>query len=94
MNNSIALFRKIAVAEGISFLLLLFIAMPLKYAAGMPLLVKYAGWAHGLLFVLYTAFFIMVWTEVKWKFSKAAMIFMASLLPFAPFWVDKQLKNK
>ncbi|RYZ80667.1 MAG: DUF3817 domain-containing protein, partial [Proteobacteria bacterium] len=55
MNSSLSIFRKVAVAEGISYLLLLFVAMPLKYFANLHLYVKYTGWAHGLLFVLYAA---------------------------------------
>ncbi len=92
--SSLTLFRKVAVAEGISYLLLLFVAMPLKYLADMPLAVKYTGWAHGLLFVLYAVCLIMAWQEQKWKFSKAVLIFVASLLPFAPFIVDKKLKDE
>jgi integral membrane protein len=88
-----SIFRKVAVAEGISYILLLFIAMPLKYIFDMPLAVKYTGWVHGLLFVLYIVFFLMSWQESRWKFSKAAMYLGSSLLPFAPFWVDKQLKE-
>lgn len=92
--SSLNLFRKVAVAEGISYILLLFVAMPLKYWANMSLAVKYTGWAHGLLFVLYGACLIMAWQERKWKFSKAVFIFIASLLPFAPFVVDKRLKQE
>ncbi len=94
MNNSLSLFRKVAVAEGISYLLLLFVAMPLKYAADLPLFVKYTGWAHGLLFVLYAALLVMVWQEQKWKLGKTVLIFLASLIPFAPFVVDKRLKHE
>ena len=92
--NTLSIFRKIAVAEGISYVLLLFIAMPLKYLADMPLAVKYTGWAHGLLFVLYIAFLAMAFVEYKWSFKKTAMFGVASLLPFAPFWVDKKLKEE
>jgi len=91
--STLSIFRKVAIAEGISYLALLFIAMPLKYWAGLPLAVKYTGWAHGLLFVLYIIFLIMSWTEYKWSFKKAFLIGGASLLPFAPFWVDKKLKE-
>ncbi|MCY1540614.1 integral membrane protein [compost metagenome] len=91
--SSLHLFRKVAVAEGLSYLLLLFVAMPLKYWAGMPLAVKYTGWVHGLLFMLYVICLIMAWQERKWSFGKAALIFTASLLPFAPFIVDKRLKD-
>lgn len=92
--TALYLFRKVAVAEGISYLLLLFIAMPLKYLAGMPLAVKYTGWAHGLLFVLYGACLIFAWLDNKWSFGKVVLIFLASLLPFLPFYVDKKLKEE
>src|SRR5690349_20635048 len=59
-NTSLGRFRAIALLEGLSFVLLLFIAMPLKYLAGMPLGVKMVGWAHGMLFVLYLLFFVEV----------------------------------
>lgn len=91
--NILSLFRKIAVAEGISYLLLVFIAMPLKYWADMPLAVKYTGWAHGILFMLYIVLLIMAWLEYKWSFKRTALFGFASLIPFAPFWVEKNLKE-
>lgn len=94
MSSSLSIFRKVAVAEGISYLLLLFVAMPLKYFANLPLYVKYTGWAHGLLFVLYAATLILAWQEQKWKFGKTLVIFFASLLPFMPFVVDHKLKDE
>ncbi len=92
--STLKLFRKVAIAEGISFLLLVFIAMPLKYFADMPLAVKYTGWAHGLLFVLYIIFLIMAWQEYRWKFGRVLLLFIASLLPFGPFVVDRRLKEE
>ena len=92
--TALSLFRKVAVAEGISYLLLVFIAMPLKYWADMPLAVKYTGWAHGLLFVLYAICLLVAWIVYKWSFGKAALIFLASLIPFAPFFVDRKLKEE
>ena len=92
--SSLNLFRKIALAEGVSYLLLLFIAMPLKYWADMPLAVKYTGWAHGLLFVLYCVSLVMAWQERKWSFGRVVVYFIASLLPFAAFYVEKKLKDE
>lgn len=92
--NTLSIFRKVAIAEGVSYILLIFIAMPLKYWAEMPLAVKYTGWAHGLLFMLYIMFLIMAWVEYKWSFKKSALIGVASLLPFAPFLVDRKLKEE
>lgn len=91
--NTLSIFRKVAIAEGLSYIFLVFIAMPLKYWADMPLAVKYTGWAHGVLFMLYIVFLIMAWQEYKWNFKKVVLIGFASLVPFAPFWVDKKLKE-
>lgn len=92
--NTLSIFRKVAVAEGISYIALLFIAMPMKYYMEMPLAVKYTGWAHGLLFVLYAALVVMCLVEYKWSIGKAALIFLGSLLPFVPFYIDKKLKEE
>ena len=86
----LSVFSKVAIAEGISYLLLLFIAMPLKYFFDMPLAVKYTGWAHGLLFVLYITCFFIAWSKAKWSFGKATLIGGAALLPFLPFYVEKK----
>lgn len=91
-GNMLKRFRQIAVLEGISYILLLGIAMPLKYMADMPEAVKYTGWIHGVLFILYGIMLVQVWQEYKWKFGKVFLVFIASLLPFAPFIVDRKLK--
>lgn len=90
-QNPVTRFRYTAYAEGISFLLLLGVAMPLKYLADMPEAVKYTGWAHGLLFVAYIFFLIEVKQLLNWSFGKFALGFIASLLPFGPFIADKKL---
>ncbi|WP_316844471.1 DUF3817 domain-containing protein [Pedobacter psychrodurus] len=94
MSSSLSIFRKVAVAEGISYLLLLFVAMPLRHFAHLDLAVKYTGWVHGILFIAYVALLVMTWQEQKWKFGKAVLIFLASLLPFMPFVVDRKLKDE
>lgn len=82
-------FLWIARIEGISFIVLLFIAMPLKYGFDWPYAVKYVGWAHGLLFVAYFAALAQIWVAEKWKFSKVFLAGTASLLPFGTFWFEK-----
>jgi integral membrane protein len=89
--STLSIFKKVAIAEGISYILLIFVAVPLKHFANMPLAVRYTGWVHGLLFVLYVAFVVMCAMEYKWKFGKILLVFFASLLPFAPFIVEKRL---
>ncbi|QNL51480.1 DUF3817 domain-containing protein [Olivibacter sp. SDN3] len=93
-NSSLNNFRKVALLEGISFILLVFIAMPLKYWADFPLAVKYVGWAHGILFMGYLFMLIQCSIAYSWKFGRVVLFFVASLLPFAPFFVEKKLKEE
>lgn len=86
--------RYTGIAEGISFLLLLFIAMPIKYLMGIPEVVKYTGWAHGVLFVAFVALVALVKFSLKWSFVWAFWAFIASLLPFGTFILDRQLIRK
>lgn len=93
-KTTVRRFQKIALFEGISFILLVFIAMPLKYWADFPLAVKYLGWLHGVLFIAYVFALIQCWTEYSWKFGRMVLFFVASLLPFAPFVVEKKLRSE
>jgi len=85
--------RYAALAEGVSWLLLLFIAMPLKYMAGNPYPVKIIGMGHGVLFVLFVALLLMVLKSNLITKSLGTKVFIASFIPFAPFIVDKKLKH-
>jgi integral membrane protein len=85
--------RMAGIAEGISFILLLFIAMPLKYFAGNPVIVWYIGWVHGLLFMLYLLALITVKINLEWKFRKTAVAFLASIIPFGTLILDKSWRK-
>ncbi|MGY6558154.1 MAG: DUF3817 domain-containing protein [Nitritalea sp.] len=87
-------FRIVGIAEGMSFLLLLFIAMPLKYVWDWPLAVKYVGWAHGILFVAYIYVVFPAARIMKWSFSKTFFALVASLLPFGPFIFDRNMTQE
>lgn len=87
-------FRVISLIEGISMLVLLFIAMPLKYGFDMPLMVKYVGWIHGVLFMVYVVILLPTSRRLGWSFSKTFMGLVASVLPFGPFLFDRKLKNE
>ena len=93
-KSPIGLLRKVALAEGVSFLLLLGVAMPLKYAAGMPMAVRIVGLAHGLLFIAVGWLALKTVAEVDWPYKRAAMVIVASLLPFGPFVIDGRLKRE
>lgn len=92
LMQNISFLRRIALIEGVSFLLLLGIAMPLKYVWGQPLAVKLVGWAHGVLFVIFCWSLLQVMLHHNWSFKRAAIVFIASLVPFGPFILDKQMK--
>lgn len=87
-------FRMIALAEGISYLTLLGIAMPLKYAAGLPVFVKVNGWIHGALFIVFCLFLLEVLLKLKWPLTRAIMAFVASLIPLGAFFFDKSLQRE
>jgi integral membrane protein len=93
-NSPIGRLRLTGIAEGISFITLLFIAMPIKYLAGNETAVWYVGWVHGLLFMLYILALVNVKITLDWKFSKMIIAFLASLLPFGTFILDKQLRKE
>lgn len=86
--------RIIGLLEGISYLILLGIAMPLKYYAGYPMAVKVVGWIHGLLFVLFIIALAQATLILKWKPGKVIAAFVASLLPFGTFVLDKKLQKE
>ncbi|MDQ8204091.1 DUF3817 domain-containing protein [Pelagicoccus sp. SDUM812003] len=99
MNNAkdrerLERFCKVAFWEGVSYVVLLGIAMPLKYLAGWPDAVKYVGWAHGILFIAYAALLVDAMLRFKWPLTRGALYFVASLLPIAPFLVERQLRGK
>ncbi len=94
LKTPIGRLRAVALLEGVSFLVLLFIAMPLKYLAGMPLAVKMVGWAHGLLFVLYLLALVEVAVAHRWSLVRIVGAFIASLVPFGTFVLDARLRRE
>lgn len=88
------LLRKTGIAEGVSFLVLLLIAMPLKYLFDFPMAVKYVGWAHGLLFISYVALAWFVKETYNWPFKNFLFAFIAAWLPLGTFVYDRQLKKE
>jgi len=85
--------RYSALTEGVSWLVLLFIAMPLKYVWGDPSFVKIVGMAHGVLFILLIALLLQTFMEERINMKEAITIFVASFLPFGTFFTDKSLRQ-
>ena len=90
-GNPVTFLRLVALVEGLSFLVLLFVAMPLKYLAGLPAAVKVAGWVHGVLFIVFCVALLSSAVAARWPVSRAGLLFVAALLPFGPFVVDGRM---
>ena len=93
-NTSIGRLRAIGMIEGVSFLLLLGVAMPLKYFGGMPMAVTAAGWLHGLLFITFCIALTQAHQEANWTVWRSGTVLIAALLPFGPFAIDKKLRRE
>lgn len=81
----------VARLEGLSFLVLLFVAMPLKYLAAEPGPVRVVGMAHGILFVAYLGVLLRARLELGWSVRRCAVAFVASMVPFGTFWFERRL---
>ncbi|MDT8347068.1 MAG: DUF3817 domain-containing protein [Flavobacteriaceae bacterium] len=84
------LFKPTAFWEGLSLLVLLFIAMPLKYLLDWPYAVKVVGMLHGVLFIAYIALAILTKKEQNWRFLDLVVVCLASVVPFGTFYVEKR----
>lgn len=91
LQTSIGRLRVIGFWEGVSFLVLLGVAMPLKYLYGEPGAVRVVGMAHGVLFMLYVWAAIQAALEHDWTWRRTGLILLASLLPAGPFVADARL---
>jgi integral membrane protein len=93
MKNPVPFLRKIALIEAVSYLVLLGIAMPLKYLADMPLAVRIVGSVHGLLFVIFGVALLRTMWVARWPMGRGALVFVASLIPVATFVIDPKMKG-
>ena len=84
----IKILRVISYLEGISYILLLFIAVPIKYYANDPSLVKLLGMPHGLLFVAFVILSLVNSKKYNWSFIKTIVVLISSIVPFGTFYVD------
>lgn len=91
LSTSLGRLRLLGFLEGLSFLVLLGIAMPLKYFAGQPGYVRVIGMAHGILFLAYGLAIIQAHLDYGWSVKRSFLLFLASLLPFGPFIADRKL---
>ncbi len=94
LKTPIGRLRAAGLIEGVSFLVLLGIAMPLKYFADMPAAVTVAGWLHGILFIGFFILLIVAREASRWSFRWSGIVLLAALLPFGPFVIDGRLRRE
>jgi integral membrane protein len=90
MNNMLKTFRLISFLEGLSYLLLLFIAVPIKYLGGNESYVKMLGMPHGILFMGYIIIAVLLQKEMGWNRKVFLSILLASVIPFGTFYIDRK----
>ena len=94
LRTPVGRLRVIAFIEGVSYLVLLGVAMPLKYFAGIPEAVKTVAWAHGVLFVLYLLAVAEVFFKRRWPFMRGVWAAAAAFVPFGTFLLDAGLRRE
>lgn len=90
MFSFINMFRIVALLEGVSYILLLFIATPIKYILENPEYVKLLGMPHGLLFMAYIIMAFMLKNDMKWANKDFILVLLAAIIPFGTFYVDRK----
>lgn len=91
---NISIFKKLSIIEGLSLLILLCIAMPIKYIGGNPAPVSYVGMIHGILFILYVVYLLAISSELEWSFRFTFIAFISASIPFGMIYLDKKLKTQ
>ena len=90
-QTTLGRFRLIAFLEGVSFLLILFVTMPLKYLMDQPAPNQWVGMAHGVLFILYIGLVFYMSRRQSWTLGTTFLALLASIVPFGTFWADWKL---
>ncbi len=92
LRTELGRFRLVSLLEGVSYVVLLGVAMPLKYLAGLPMAVRYVGSAHGLLFVLFLYTLFEAAGAGRWSLKKSALAFLAAVVPLGAFVLERRLR--
>lgn len=90
LDHQVKSFKWISILEGTSFLILLLVAMPLKYIWQAPQMVEVVGMLHGILFVLYILGALWLYKAMQWNLKTLLVICVSSVLPLGPFYVEKK----
>lgn len=94
LSQAVGQFRVVSLLEGMSYVWLMGIAMPLKYVWGQPEMVSLAGRIHGALFVLFVVALARAWSEASWNWRRAAVAMVASMVPLGAFWLEWRFREE
>jgi len=94
LKHPITQFRIVALAEGLSYLVLLGIAMPMKYLLHQEWAVRLVGSIHGGLFILFVIALFRAALHGRWSWGRSAEAFVASLLPFGTFYLEYKYQQE
>ncbi len=94
LRTPVGRLRALGMIEAVSFLVLLSIAMPLKYFANLPEAVRIVGWVHGILFIGFFVALMLARDAMRWSLRWTALVLLAALLPFGPFVIDGRLRKE
>ncbi|MFO1076238.1 MAG: DUF3817 domain-containing protein [Planctomycetota bacterium] len=87
MQNPVPRLRAITMAEGVSYVVLVAVAMPLKWVWGHPAYVTVFGWIHGVLFAWFAWALMRVYQSAQWPIARLVGVLLAGLVPFVPFFM-------
>ena len=91
LSDTLGRLRVTGLLEGLSFIILLAVAMPLKYMAGMPEMVRIVGMAHGVLFIAYIMLTLLAKFQYPWSWKQVGLLWVASVVPFGTFYADYKI---
>ncbi len=95
IQSKVGRLRLVGIVEGISLLILLFIALPFKYGFGIPEVSKVMGTVHGALFLLFVFNTLSVGVEYQWKFRETTWkVLLACIVPFGTFYIDRKILRR
>lgn len=90
LNQQVKVFKWVSILEGVSFLLLLGIAMPLKYIWELPQMVQVIGMFHGIFFIAYILGAMYLFKRLSWNIKTLLIVCVSSILPMGPFYVERK----
>jgi len=94
LQYPLGLLRLTSLLDGLSFVILIYYAVYEKRILGDETAVRIPGMIHGAIFTVFLVFLYLTMEKRKWPLKRAALVFVCSLIPFAPFFLEPKLKRE